>query len=283
VAPFTKLNSKIGTKMNYKKIHDFIIARAQKEVRIYDSTIHHLHHIIPRHECSCSNETVILTHKEHYIIHFLRYKFIGSLGNLIAYYTLRKISIKENSNLCGFLASQGKIGGKITKENCLGIFSPNWDRSAHMKKLHSPGGVFYENKEYYRNLRKKTTAGIITKQNKKGIFDPLLQYKRTEWAKLGAKALCDSGNRSGIYSEKWRDENQEFVKKNASKAGRLGGKKVGKMKWWNNGKVNKRSNECPGPDFVRGQLLSKKKQESCLKNIKKANLHNCKMRQTNGK
>lgn len=118
--------------MNYLLIHNSIINRAK--LRIYNSKIYQNHHIIPICEDVSSMETVPLTPKEHRIIHFLRYKMGFSLGNLKAYYLLKgNPEIEVNLLICSLA---GKIGGKITKENKLGIFSDFWDRSAHSKQIH---------------------------------------------------------------------------------------------------------------------------------------------------
>ena len=69
--------------MNYNKIHDAIIDRARE--RVSDSSLYHNHHIIPLHEDETSTETVPLTIKEHYVVHHLRWKMVGTPGNLYAY------------------------------------------------------------------------------------------------------------------------------------------------------------------------------------------------------
>jgi hypothetical protein len=109
--------------MQYQKIHDALIERAKTRV-LYDSKIHHKHHVIPVHEDSTSTETVILTHKEHRIVHFLRWKIARIPGNLLAYILLKGCVTHPN-----IASMAGRIGGKITKNNKLGIFSDSWDRS----------------------------------------------------------------------------------------------------------------------------------------------------------
>ena len=69
--------------MNYNKIHDAIIDRARE--RVSDSSLYQNHHIIPLHEDNTSTETVPLTIKEHYVVHHLRWKMVGTPGNLLAY------------------------------------------------------------------------------------------------------------------------------------------------------------------------------------------------------
>ena len=115
--------------MNYNLLHDSIINRAR--IREYDSNVHHKHHIIPRHEDPLSEETVPLTIKEHYIIHLLRWKITGTLGNKLAYSFMRGIGTIQTQKEMASLG--GKKGGKITKESNKGIFDPSYDRGKQSK------------------------------------------------------------------------------------------------------------------------------------------------------
>lgn len=91
---------------------------------------------------------------------------------------------------------------------------------------------------------------------------------RIQWAKIGAQALIESGNRGGCCSTKWQQENRDKMIENSAKGGHAGGKVVGSMFWWNNGSVNSKSFDCPGDGWVRGMLMSEKKKkqwEECRK------------------
>lgn len=132
----------------------------------------------------------------------------------------------------------------------------------------------YSNKNvstYMSNLAKENPEQLVqsgkrlgqfAKNNKIGIFDPNLQDQRTNWAKIGAEALNAKGTRSGIYCKSWRDNHKEQTFENCSKGGKIGGKITGSMYWWNNGVKNTKSYECPGPEWVRGQLMSEKKRKA---------------------
>lgn len=75
--------------MNYQKIHDQIINRALART-IRDGSEYEKHHIVPKHEGGHEQgPLVLLTRKEHYIVHKLRYKFTQSMGNLLAYNLMR--------------------------------------------------------------------------------------------------------------------------------------------------------------------------------------------------
>lgn len=102
-------------------------------------------------------------------------------------------------------------------------------------------------------------GGMTTKNKKVGIFAEEHQAQRKTWAKNAAEALNKTENRSGIYCKKWRENNSEITKKICSKGGKIGGKITGKMLWWNNGIINKKSFVCPGEEWNRGMIMSEKK------------------------
>lgn len=117
-------------------------------------------------------------------------------------------------------------------------------------------------------LKEKCKKGGLTcKQNKSGIFNEDYQHLRREWALIGANSLKEKGTRSGICSEKWRNENVEKVKEICSKGGKIGGTICGKMFWWNNGTINTKSFECPGKEWKRGMLMSDKKRKQVYSNF----------------
>lgn len=151
----------------------------------------------------------------------------------------------------------GKIGGKTTRARNAGIFSPDYDRGAQTRSNWQLGLMDHVDFEYGGHC-----GGTKTRENKSGIFREDLQVLRSKWAKIGAAALAESGNRGGVCSEKWRKEHREQVSKICSDGGKIGGKKVGSMFWWNDGIINKKGFESPGENWVRGQLLSEKKRAS---------------------
>lgn len=148
----------------------------------------------------------------------------------------------------------GKIGGRTTKDNALGIFSPEYDRGAQTRSNWENG--LMDHIDFVANGK---IAGAASVKSQRGIHDPTLSHKRSEWAKIGAAALEASGNRGGVCSKKWQDENKEKVVENASKGGCVGGLTHKGKKMWNNGVINKKTHECPGEGWVRGMLMSEKK------------------------
>jgi len=249
--------------MNYELLHDVIIDRARD--RTYNNLIHHKHHIIPIHEDSNSIETVPLTFKEHYVIHHLRWKMTNTLGNQLAYKIMKGIG---NRDVQQYIQIEGgKLGGRVTKDNNLGIFSDNYDRGAQTR-LNWSNGIM-DNLDFY-NMGK--LGGTSTRKNKSGIFREDLQHLRSEWATIGALALNESGNRGGCCSKSWMEKNKDQQSINCSKGGKIGGKKVGSMLWWNDGIKNTKSVECPSPNHVRGCLESEKKRKSRIENLSKKEL-----------
>lgn len=241
--------------MDYVKIHDAIVARAS--LRIYDSKLHQNHHVIPIHEDETSATVVAVTLKEHALLHHLRYKMTGTLGNKLAWKFINGL-LQHSDVILEICSEAGKVGGRITKSNNLGIFNPDYDRSAQSKLTWSSGIMDTVDFSAIRIM-----GGTATRDNKRGIFREDLQHLRKEWSKIGTDALAASGNRSGICNETWRNNNRELVIEICSKAGSIGGKVTGAMSWWNNGTRNTRAVECP-EGWTRGMLMSEKKRAQVM-------------------
>lgn len=222
--------------MNYKKIHDALIERARK--RVYDRKIHHKHHIIPTHEDLNSTETVPLTFKEHKLIHYLRWRITGTIGNKLAY--LRFKGMKEE-----FYKEKAKEGGKKggakTKELKSGIFSVNYDRSKETSRrwknnilTAEMAGINSENSKKMGLLSVASGKGIFSKdydrsQTNKNVWNSLTEKERS----IRIEKLKNNAVKGGVIS---RDNNcgfhgltAEIRKKNCSKGG-----KAHKGKRWMN-------------------------------------------------
>jgi hypothetical protein len=246
--------------MNYKKLHDSIIDRAK--IREYDSSIHHKHHIIPRHEDTTSTDVVPVTFKEHYILHFLRWKMTNSVGNKLAYLFMRGIRTIDAQKAMASMG--GKLGGRKTRETNKGIFDPKWNRGEQTRKNWENGVLDHID---FNELSK--LGGRKTRETNKGIFDPNLQHLRSYWAKIGAAALNKTNNRKGCATKEWIAQNYEKQKENSSLGGKIGGVITGSKLWWNNGTVNKRSHDSPGDDWVRGMIMSEKKRNQVYNQLLK--------------
>ena len=127
--------------MNYKKIHDSIIKRAQ--LRSLSKAVYtENHHILPRYENGNDNgETVALTFKEHRVVHKLRYKMTGVIGNLHAYNLMKygEDARIKNASLAAISSHRkglldpdsyrikqqnaGKSGGNKARDNNLGFYT----------------------------------------------------------------------------------------------------------------------------------------------------------------
>jgi hypothetical protein len=239
--------------MNYKAIHDRIINRARD--RIYDSSIHHAHHIIPRHEDKTSTETVPLTFKEHQLIHFLRWKIVGTIGNKLAYCLLRGVNTSYTiSEMRKIQSDAGKIGGKLTRERTRGIFSQDYNRSAQSKLNVQNGVAGFDacfTKEEQSRIGKRGQQYLI--ENKLGIHGANTE-QRSIWA-------SQNGRRG---REKQRDEklgmfarSKEHWSRDAARA-RANVKDLGsKRPWWTNGKENCKEWASPGPEWRNGMTRHK--------------------------
>lgn len=171
-------------------------------------------------------------------------------------------NIMPNGNYSEFdvLSNAGKIGGRITKDNNLGIFSDSYDRGIQTKTNWDNGLMDHLDFHHIGSL-----GGATAVLNQVGIHDPQYKDNRSEWAKIGAKASSKLGT-FGICNSVWREENIDHVLKISTSGGKKGGKVVGSMFWWNNGIINRKSIECPN-GFVRGMIQSEKKKLSVLKNF----------------
>ena len=147
----------------------------------------------------------------------------------------------------------GHYGGIITKERKLGIFSPDYDRGAQSRKNFELGLM-----DHIDFIAIGKIAGAASVKSKKGIHSEENKQHRSEWAKLGAAALAESGNRGGAFSKKWREENKELYFQICSRAGKVGGKTTGSKPWWTDGIINIRSYEKPNGNFIRGITKKRK-------------------------
>lgn len=109
------------------------------------------------------------------------------------------------------------------------------------------------------NLRKSAKkTGLKAVKDQTGIHNPIYKELRVQWPSNGGRHLIESGNLRGCTTKEWMENNKEIQKINCSNAGKVGGKVVGNMLWWNDGIINKKAYECP-EGFVRGMLMSEKK------------------------
>lgn len=242
--------------MDYQKLHDSIIVRAR--FRQYNSSLHHNHHIIPLHEDSNSIEVVPLTFKEHYVVHHLRWKFVGTIGNLYAYYLL-----KFGSPTPIMASAAGKIGGAKTKETQSGIFSPSWNRGQFTKSLWESGRLSSENFP----TESMTRSGLASASSGRGIYS--IDYDRATagkniWKNLDddtkEKRLTSLKNLGIIGSKVSKEMGMNFSSWDEDKhkeACSKGGKSLAGVPWWNNGIVNKHCLESPGDGWVRGRKKRK--------------------------
>ena len=216
--------------MNYKKIHDAIIDRAR--LREYDKRIHHLHHVVPLHEDSSSQDTVPLTVREHTIIHRIRYLLTGTLGNRLAWALLSGIVDDKER----FIASEaGKVGGKTTKENKSGIFSDDWDRSSETKRRWEEGIL---DPSMFNGFVHCSLAGKTTKENKSGIFS-------------------DSWDRSAANTQIWENLDDVVKKERLCRLAEAG-REAAKVPLWTNGEEYRKQISRPGENWVIGQIINGK-------------------------
>lgn len=166
--------------MDYQKIHDRIIDRARQRKISIEQYVER-HHIIPRCEGGLdAGETVLLTRKEHRLIHLLRFKFTGIFGNLIAH----NLMANTTETIKKFRHIFAKIGA-----------------NAYHNK--------YKNQfpEIYREHQKNAgiSGGKKCKERSVGFFG-LSEKEKREARDKGRKTIVD--NKLGMFSDEYREKHK---------------------------------------------------------------------------
>lgn len=164
--------------MNYKLIHDAIIKNAKDQLRNKTYGIFELHHIIPRSFGGTDEPSnlVLLTPKEHFIIHVLLWKinpckktndpilFFKHKGasNSRLYQKAREFHINEmkNNNPSKFLSEESKT----SKSNKLKEYSSNRPKE-HLLKISQS-----------RKGKPTRTGAVLENEQKEKISSSLKQY-----------------------------------------------------------------------------------------------------------
>lgn len=169
--------------MDYLSIHDNIINRAKN--RIY-SEGYESHHILPKCEGGSQNsEQVFLTQKEHRIVHKLRYKITGVIGNFLAYNLMRY--------------GREKMSEMIKEISILG------GRAHHSS---------YKLRDYDSYIQRQKIAGINggnkCKKSKIGFFN-LSPEEMSEARKKGREKIVTE--KIGMFSEEYREKHKLMLYK----------------------------------------------------------------------
>lgn len=135
----------------------------------------------------------------------------------------------------GFPYTGSQLGGIEAKRRKLGIFSPDYDRSAQTK-LNWINGAY----EHIDFSTQGKINGKFVVDNQLGIHDPKYEDKRSEWGKTGAKSLHTTlkesdpekyfehqstagkaGGRSAYENKKgWFDKTEDELFESRSKGGK---------------------------------------------------------------
>lgn len=118
-------------------------------------------------------------------------------------------------------------------------------------------------------LHNKTNGGDGT-SGYKPPAQVLIKRKETFKNKYGLEYYRDEDKTKNTNRKKYGCDYPILLieNRNCSGGGKVGGKTVGSMLWWNNGIINRKSYTQPGLEWVRGMLESDRKKEARLKNIK---------------
>lgn len=171
--------------MNYQKIHDDIISRAKSRVLSKDVYVEN-HHIIPICEGGLlSGETINLLPKEHRLIHKLRYKNNGIVGNILAYYLMCNTS--ENRKKHNKIAAS--VGAK-----------------AYHKKFKEKNSI-----QYLNNERNAGVSGGNKCKNEKLGFLSFSEQEMIEIRKRGTETVVK--NKLGMFSDEYREKHKITLQK----------------------------------------------------------------------
>ena len=186
--------------------------------------------------------------EELYISHIGRISNGGSLCNIMSGGAFNRKELDSHA---------GKIGGRTTKDNNLGIFSSDYDRSSQSKSNWENG--LMDHVDFHAIGKIGGAASVLSK---KGIHAEGYDYSAAnvaQWASLSedeyarrvehniknAKLGGLKSKELGTNFSSWDVEKQKEVSK-------LGGAACGKVPMWTNGIINKRSYIQPEIGFFRG-------------------------------
>ena len=233
--------------MNYLKIYCSIIRKAENRTLPEEYT--EKHHIFPISIYGKNNKIVVLTGREHYIAHTLLAKICIKRYGLYHKNTQKMlcaiINMKGKSNRYynSYLYENAKIkrNESIRGKNNWNYGKPRTQEVKDKISLGNKGKICTE----------KTKMKIS--QAKKGCYGTFFGKKHTdEYKKL--KSIDRLKYYQTEEGKKQREQIAKTLKQNGIKPPKhaLGLSKG--TKWWNNGKVNRRSMEKPGEDFILGRI-----------------------------
>jgi len=249
--------------MNYLKVYCNLIRKAENRTPPEGYT--EKHHTFPVSIFGKNNRLVVLTAREHYIAHALLEKIcikrygiddkktrkmtyshwmmkVGEDGrhkrycNSILYENLKN---RWSKSLSG--NNNPFYGKKHTKE-MIKFFS----ESQKGEKHHNYGkSLSVEHRKKIADAHKGKNKPLLTEKHKEKLRQSSTGRKHTEETKLKI-SLSKSGENNYNYGKELTIECKRKLSENMKN-----------KKWWNNGKICIRSEECPGDSWVAGRKLKK--------------------------
>lgn len=140
--------------MKYQVWHDVIIHRARNR-DLQEGLYYEWHHVVPKCEGGDPDgEQVPLTHKEHRVVHLLRYKITGNTKHLFAYNMMLKGEEGRRENARN-AARQVKNRG--------GVFTPEWreenpERSFEISSAGGKKGSHTFSRPWWNNGERNTRS-----------------------------------------------------------------------------------------------------------------------------
>lgn len=239
--------------MNYKKnYYDYISYVKTLKRKKGDGNYYERHHIIPR-SLGGSDEPdnlVLLTAREHYLAHYLLWKFMPCSQTAVAFLLMNKCKNDLQDRHADFLTSRvyEKVRKEVSKhmtEKQLGVPLSEEHRLALKKRICRPKSE--ETKRKISESNKGKHFRKFTPEQCEKLSKIMKQIPHTkEWNEKVSKAL--KGKPNGLKGIK---RSEETKKKMAESKFGENNPNFGKH-WWTDGVHNILSSECPD-GFCRGK------------------------------
>lgn len=191
--------------MNYQRIYDSLVKKAQNRMNIEGYT--EKHHIIPRTlgGSDDSSNIVVFTGREHFIAHLLLAKIHGGsmwhaahmMSNMKRYTNRKYEKVREEHAKQVSLKHSGKVVSEETRKK----ISENKERSAKISQSLKGRQKSEEHKEAYKKSRLSRGGWIVSDGQKRKISEKLSGKGNPMWGKTHneeARRIISEANKQKV-------------------------------------------------------------------------------------
>jgi len=249
--------------MNYLKAYCNLIRKTENRTPPEGYT--EKHHTFPKSIFGKNNRVVVLTAREHYIAHALLEKIclkrygindektrkmtyshwmmkVGMDGRHKRYYNSILYENLKNRWSKSLSGKNNPFYGKKHTEEMIKFFSESQRGENH----HNYGkSLSAEHRKKIADAHKGKNKPLLTEEHKEKLRQVNTGRNHTEETKL-KMSLSKSGKNNYNYGKELTIECKRKLSENMKN-----------KKWWNNGKICVRSEECPNDGWVLGRKLKK--------------------------